>query len=190
MIAIVMAGGRASRFANRVEKAVLDVGGRTLLERSLSALDDSRIEEIMVAVTKRVPETKKLARELGASVIETAGTNYHEDVLQLLEAHSRFLSLNVDVPFIRSNHLRGLGGDDKSISEALVVPFETSLMKPDEASTLRDSLGRRLVWVGLNWVTKSEDMHLKIVDDPFLTVNINNESDLAFARKLAEDYNL
>ena len=190
MIAVVMAGGKASRFSKKVEKAVLEIRGRTLLERSLEALHEGGADEILVAVTDRVPQTKRLAMKLGADAIQTKGTSYQEDVLELLERYPRFLSLNVDVPFVNGNHVRELKKSSKSGSVAAVIPASITMIKPAEDSILVDGYGWKMLWIGLNMVTPEPETALKVFDDPVLSININNEEDLAFARRIAEERGL
>ncbi len=185
-----MAGGKASRFLTRVEKAVLEVRGRTLLERSLVAFQEGGVDETLIAVTSRVPKTKELARKLGAIIIQTKGESYHEDVLELLDLYPRFLSLNVDVPFINGTQVRRFATSSEPESVAAIVPASLALMKPSGDSILIDDKGNRMIWVGMNLVTPSAEMKLVVINDPLLTININNERDLAFARKFADENGL
>lgn len=187
VMAIVMAGGKASRFPGHVEKALLTVRGRTLLERSLKALEEGGADEILVTVTDRTPRTGELAKRLGARVIRTRGLNYHDDVIELLDAYPRFVSLNVDVPFISSRHVDELMKVSPSGSAAAVIPASISMVEPDRDVVLVDSLGRKMLWVGLNIVTAEPEAALKMFEDPLLSINVNNEEDLALARRIAEE---
>jgi len=185
-----MAGGRASRFSGRVEKATLEVGDSTLLERSIRALNEGGVEKVIVSVTDRVPGTKALANELGVEVNESEGLSYHEDVLDLLESYPCFLSLNVDVPFVTGDHVREIARCARSSSLAAVIPASMALLEPHPDSLLRDGEGRKMLWIGMNVVTHSVEMTLKVFEDPLLSINVNNEEDLAFARRLSRDRGL
>lgn len=185
MIAIVMAGGKATRFSKRVEKATLDIGGKTLLERTVNALREGGAEEVVVAVAPAAKETRRLAIRLGAEVAETSGVGYHEDVLDLLRERGPFMSLNVDVPFVTADHVRVLAERSVRGSVSAVVPLSLAIGSVDNESALIDDRGKKMLWVGLNYVTPNPMNYLEIFDDPLLTVNVNNESDLEFARKLA-----
>ncbi len=186
MIAVVMAGGRATRFSTQVEKAVLEIRGKTLLERSIGALHDGGADEVIVAATQWTQKTQALARELGTDVVVTEGNGYHEDVLELLEEYGPFVSLNVDVPFANGEHVRTIADENSNRSVAAVMPFSMAIQKPDEDSALFDSAGAKMLWVGLNHVTANPLNHLKVIEDALLSININNEDDLEFARGLAE----
>jgi GTP:adenosylcobinamide-phosphate guanylyltransferase len=190
LIAIIMAGGLATRFSTRVEKALLEISGMTLLERAMSALRGGGASELVVATTGRTEKTTVLARELGAEVLVTSGTDYHEDILELLHGYDAFVSLNVDVPFVREDHVRSIVQGRAEGSIAAVVPFRLAVGTPDDDSVIVDSAGRKMVWVGLNYVTPNPENTLKVFEDPLLTININNEEDLALARRIATERGL
>ena len=187
MIAVVMAGGKASRFSKRVEKAVLRIGSKTLLERSIEALQDAGMKRVLVAATPHTPETQGLARDLSAEIVLTAGKGYHDDVVQLLNNYGPVISLNVDVPFVRAEHVRRIASEGSKGSVAAVVPLELGMGATDMDSGLEDSMGRRMIWIGLNHVTLNPDNLLVEFEDPFLTINVNNEDDLDFARRVAAE---
>jgi len=183
--AVIMAGGRAQRFKTPVEKAALMVGERTLLERSAAALSIKGVDEIMVAGTRRTTKTRELASKLGLEFQETEGKGYHEDVLEMLRTLGSFVSLNVDVPFVAKKDVRKLvaGVGDRSI--ASVAPAELAIGKPSPDSVMVDHKGREMIWLGFNYVTERPDTDLLVFTDPILTININNEEDLAFAESIA-----
>ncbi|UCE90791.1 MAG: NTP transferase domain-containing protein [Methanobacteriota archaeon] len=187
MIGIVMAGGRASRFREPVEKGLLTVGGRSLLERSLDALHVDGIDEIAVAVTPHTPKTKEAAAGLGFRAVDTSGAGYHEDVMRLLNDHDSFLSLNVDAPFVRKEHVSDLMRRFNGGSLAGVIKESTAISTPDEDSVVVAEDGERLVWVGLNIVTPNPHTAIALFDDPLLAVNVNDEKDLARADETARE---
>lgn len=190
LIAVVMAGGKATRFSRRVEKGVLRVGGKTLLERSLEALSADGVDRVLVALSPHTPTTRRTAEGLGAEVVETGGLGYHEDVMGLLQLHDRFLSLNVDVPFVNEGHVSRMLEGYEGTSVAAVVRPEKSLMAPKSGSVGAEPDGQRSIWVGLNIVTPDPQTTLLEFDDPFLSVNINDDEDLAFANRVARERRL
>lgn len=188
MIAVIMAGGRASRFARPTEKAVLEVAGKTLMERAADAVEVPGIERVIAAVTPRTVGSEDLARKLGIEIFRAKGEGYHEDTVQLMEALGAFLSLNVDAPFVTRDHVDAILERPGGGSLTAVVPENLAIRKPDRDSVMTDASGKRLVWAGLNIVRPVPDIELVEYDDPLLAVNINDEDDLAFARKIAEEY--
>ena len=185
LIAIVMAGGKATRFGRGVEKATLEVGGTTLLERSLRSLAVDGVSEALVAVSPATQRTKGLADAIGAETVMTMGRGYHEDVTGLLEVHGTFVSVNVDVPFVTREHVLRMVDAYEGTSVAAVVPSSISLSPPRAESTGIGAAGGEYVWVGLNIVTPDPETALLEYADPLLSVNINDEEDLRFAESIA-----
>jgi len=185
MIAIVMAGGRATRFDEPVEKGLLKVGDRTLLERSLNALKIGQISKVYVATSPHTPLTTLKAVELGADVIETSGAGYHQDILELLGNHRLFLTLNVDIPFVRTEHVSALleAFDGGSLAAVLTIPSDG--LRTSLESLAKSGETGRTVWIGLNIVTPNPETTTVDLDDPLLAVNINDETDLAVADSIA-----
>lgn len=185
MIGVIMAGGKASRFREPVEKGLLTVGGRSLLERSLDALRVDGVDEIAVAVTPHTPKTGEQARLMGIEAIETTGTGYHEDINQLLESRECFVTVNVDTPFIRREHVIELLGRFDGGSLAAVAPESQDLPAPDESSIAVGDRSPRLIWVGMNIVTPDLNTAMALFDDALLTVNVNDEESLERADRMA-----
>lgn len=179
-----MAGGRASRLGGKKEKALLKIGGKTLLSRAADALAVEGIDEILVAFTTNTPSTQELAEKMGLSVFRTGAEGYHEDIIELLRAFGPFTSLNVDVPFVGRQHVRRLLAGSGEESVAAVVPASIAAKEPDADSVGDDGRGMRVIWVGLNYVTLRPRTSLLTFDDPMLTININTEEDMAFARRI------
>lgn len=185
MIAVVMAGGMASRFGGGVEKALLVVGGASLLERAVKALQLEELDEVAVATSPHTPATAEEARRLGVRIVETKGLGYHQDVTEMLEEHDVFLTLNVDVPFITKDHVRRLLAAHDGGSVAAVVDMPSSESSSDSGARGTCPDGRRFVWVGLNIVTDNPETKTVLFDEPLLAININDEQGLARARAIA-----
>lgn len=185
MMAVVMAGGRATRFDGRVEKALLEVGGKTLLMRSIEALELDGISEIAVAVSPHTPGTRRAAEAFGVSVIDTRGHGYHEDVTQIMEEQDVFLTLNVDVPFVTKDHVARLLEAHEGGSIAAIVDASNVHDGIDDGAVATGTKGERFAWVGLNIVTSDPETKTLLLDDAMLLVNINDEDDLVRANAMA-----
>lgn len=185
-----MAGGRASRFARPVEKGLLRVGGASLLQRSMNALQDDRFDRVLVATSPHTPVTARKADEAGLEVVATRGNGYHEDIVELLNVHDVFLSLNVDVPFVRSEHVKlfldGYAGG--SLAAVVSVPDDGPM--PKSGSMAFDGGRKGYVWIGLNVVTGDPETATYEMSDPLLAMNINDEDDLALADSIANERGL
>jgi len=187
---IVMAGGAASRFGRKVEKGVLMVGERTLLERAVSALSGPGIDSVAVATTHKTPETSRLAKGLGLEVMTTPGKDYHEDILEILRDHDRFVCLNVDVPFVTSAHVTSMITRSTTRSVAAVVPHELSFVPPEPGSVMIGPDGQMMIWVGLNIVSDDADTGLVVLDEGLLCVNVNDDDSLGMADRIARERGL
>ena len=185
-----MAGGRATRFKSDVEKALLTVGRLTLLERALQTLSLSGVDETLVATSRHTPKTADRAAELGVEVFQTAGDGYHEDVMQLLDTHNPFLTLNVDVPFVRDAHVKKMLEAFDGNSLAGVLPEHSAGLAAREGAVVQSSNGASYLWIGLNIVTPNPETGLVELDDQLLALNINDEEDLARANALADERGL
>jgi len=185
MKGVIMAGGRASRLGGGREKALLEIGGKTLLCRAAEALRVDGIDDVIVAVTKNSPRTCEQAMKMQLGAIQTNSGDYHGDTIELLNAFGPFISLNVDIPFIEPMHISKLLANADSLSLAAVVPLSIAIRAPDKDSVGDDGRGRQVIWIGLNFVTPNPQTSVLYYDDPLLSVNVNTEQDLAFARRLA-----
>jgi CTP:molybdopterin cytidylyltransferase MocA len=68
--AVIPAGGKSSRMG--VPKLALPVGGRTVLELVIAALQAGGIEHILVVAGPHSPELAPLAKSVGADVLQLA----------------------------------------------------------------------------------------------------------------------
>ena len=190
MKAFIMAGGKATRFGVPVEKGVLEVGGRTMLERAASTLRGAGIDHVFAAVTNATPATADLAKRVGVRPVLTGGHGYHDDILELLDEDDEFVTLNVDTPLVATNHVKALLPNAGRGSVTTVVPATLAISSPRKESLIRDADGSNMICVGLNIVTSNPDICLLVLDDSLLTVNVNDEQDLALANRLAERHGI
>lgn len=189
MIAVIMAGGKATRFGNRVEKALLELMGKTLLEISLDKLRSFSFDEIYVSVSPNTPRTIKLCERFGAKVQMTSGADYHQDIYALLGSLGNFISLNVDSPFVSSTDIARLLESIVDTSMSVAVPRKLVDFPVDEQSEFQIE-GARYIWIGLNYVTPSEKMGFIESNNRLGALNINTRADLELAEKYARRYRL
>ncbi len=80
--ALLMAGGRGARMRHILEKPLIPVHGRAMVERVLDAIQASkRVSRTIIAVSPNTPQTAQRMRRVGrVEVIETPGKGYHEDM--------------------------------------------------------------------------------------------------------------
>lgn len=105
VVGLVMAGGRGTRIASRVEKPLISLGGKTMLELVVEALKGaSRVEEIAVTTSPHTPKTKEMAKKLGLKTIETQGEDYVADAQQAIRTlvPKTVLVISADLPLVSS----------------------------------------------------------------------------------------
>ncbi|MBW2974942.1 NTP transferase domain-containing protein [Candidatus Woesearchaeota archaeon] len=173
MKSIIMAGGKGTRMGG-IEKALIEIGGITLLERVADALQDT---EIAVAVTKNTPETWKKAEELGLNTIRTPGKGYHEDLLFLSKMFKEFLCASADLPFLNKK----LVNDVIKKYDEVKRPVCVVIAKEDyDRIGFKGSYCKEgLVPVGLNIVAEGEDYLYGIKGKEAINVNTRNDMEEA-----------
>lgn len=184
MKGVIMAGGRFTRLKKDIEKPMLKLGDRTLLDRSAEALNGSSVDGWLVACSRWTPRTAEYVKGRGFECMITSGSGYHEDALELIDCLGSFVSVNVDVPFITGRSIETLISNIKSRSLSAVVPADIVDFSLSDQSRFIGDGGKEFIWVGLNYVTPDPETDYLSFDDPMLAVNINSNRDLRFAEKL------
>ncbi|PVX23739.1 MAG: hypothetical protein CW716_11480 [Candidatus Bathyarchaeum sp.] len=104
IVALIMAGGKGTRFGGDTEKPMALFMGIPLIRRVIDAVKQSKkVTETYVAVTSYSPETAKEARNASVSVIETAGKGYHEDLQEAVKTANLscpVLIISADIPLL------------------------------------------------------------------------------------------
>jgi adenosylcobinamide-phosphate guanylyltransferase len=86
IIALIMAGGKGTRFGGDTEKPMAIFNGKPIIRRVIEAAKESnRITEVYVAVTAYTPKTAQEATKESVKLIETDGQGYHIDVQQAIQ---------------------------------------------------------------------------------------------------------
>ena len=196
-----MCGGKGSRLQGfaKIEKPLLKLNGKTMVELVFDALMESKEFYKIVAVTSRnTPSTKsyiatKLSRKI--DVIETDGISYPSDVSVLLNIFRPYTVFVVgcDLPLL------GLGDIKKIVSQ----------YRPEHACTSVVSDRRFVMSMGINpsvivrinsrqychtgisifnsskiCGTGSIDEHYVVINQKGVAVNVNTRSDFETAQKL------
>jgi adenosylcobinamide-phosphate guanylyltransferase len=203
MIALVMAGGKSTRMGLRKEKPLIKVNDKTMVERVLSVLNGIKeLSEIIVAVSKYTPRTKKFLDDLKVKTIETPGNGYIEDMkfaIKKLKNYSRyFLTISADLPLIDKEVIyKILEWYKKSKKPALTVMVQTKDyeqlgIKANYKIIRNDKL---LTPVGINIIDGNEidketiDEEILILNEVKSLINVNNLSDLKIVKEILKHPN-
>jgi len=109
IVALIMAGGKGTRFGVDTEKPMAQFMGKPLIRRVIEATKESkRIAETIVAVTSYSPKTAQEAAEASVKVIETDGKGYHADLQQAIQDANLkcpVLIVSADLPLLNGEFL-------------------------------------------------------------------------------------
>lgn len=196
-----MAGGRGSRLKATVEKPLLSIHGKPMIEKVIVALRGSKyVTKVFVATSKWTPKTKSVAEDLGATVIETSGLGYVNDLREALaEIWSKHnfrdvVVVNSDLPLLNSQVIdEAVEKYLASGKEALTIvvrrdDYEGLGFKSDHQFELNGVL---VVPVGLNVLRADLIMRKELLDEVLclcnkaeLLVNVNTMDEAKRAEEL------
>jgi adenosylcobinamide-phosphate guanylyltransferase len=197
MIALIMAGGRGSRMKLREEKPLIKVNGKQMIEHVIDALKgSSRVNEIVVLVSRYTPKTARRTKTLPVKIVETPGKGYVADVHYAVKKLKlgKVLVISADLPLISSKVIdEVIASYEESGKPALSVMcpvevFERLGFKPEYTFLV----GNRIVsTVGVNIIDGSMiddgemDEKKLIFDDEELALNINTVEDVEIVERVA-----
>lgn len=198
-----MAGGKGTRMGLHEEKPLIKVNDKTMVERVLSVLNGIKeLSEIIVAVSKYTPRTKKFLDNLKVKTIETPGNGYIEDMkfaIKKLKNRSRyFLTISADLPLIDKEVIyKILEQYKKSKKPALTVMVQTKDyeqlgIKANYKIIKNDKL---LTPVGINIIDGKEidketiDEEILILNEVKSLINVNTLSDLKIVKEILKHPN-
>ena len=191
--ALIMAGGKGTRMELDVEKPLVEVNGRPMIQYVINALKNTdKINKIIVATSKNTPETRTFLNEQGIDIIETPGDGYVNDlgfIISNFELDDVLLTITADLPLINSDIidyvLKEYEKSDKPAMSVL-VPIDV-FKKYDIKPTM---MFENLIPSGLNIlrsINKTQDEKVLIIERIELALNINTCEDIKLLKKLVGD---
>ena len=195
--ALLMAGGRGTRMGKEIEKPLLRIAGKPMIQYVTEALKGSEfIDRIIVAVTPTTPRTAQKAVELGLEVTETHGHGYESDMKEVIKALrlGDVVIVSADLPFLTPELLDEAIKRYFSIRKpALMVaaPLELYRRSHLAPSYVFEIDGRKVVPVGVNIINGKMIDQPKLEEAMFMTelenlaVNVNTPAELKIARRRA-----
>jgi len=195
IVALIMAGGKGTRFGGDTEKPMALFNGKPLIRRVIEAVKESeRITDIYVAVTSYSPKTAQEAKKASVKVIETEGKGYHADVQQAVQDANikcPVLIVSADLPLLNGMFL------DKIIKEyeesgkpalTVMIPEEALIEYGLSAVSPYEHEGRMYAVSGINIIDGRrilEEQEQKVVASsrPEAVFTVNSVKDLEAAKK-------
>jgi molybdenum cofactor cytidylyltransferase len=184
--AIVLAAGASSRMGSC--KALLSVGGRTLLARAVGAFVEVGVRDVVVVTGCREHEVAAAAALLGARSVPNPG---HEAGMftsvqagaAAVPAGRRFFVLPVDVPLVRPETVGRLARAGEAVEAAVVLPEHGGLPghPPLLGPELREEIFAARPAGGLRelLLSRPERVQRVPVDDPGVLHDADTPRDLA-----------
>lgn len=196
-----MAGGRGSRMKLPIEKPMLEINGKKLIEYVLDVLAGARyVDRIYVAASSNGPDTRKWLEDSSFDIymINTPGSGYVSDMVAAVEQAGIIgpvLMIMADLPLITSNMI------DEIIQRYNVVPQPAlsvySLLSICRSNGLRPDTvfnkdGQLIVPSGINIldagnIREEQEDYNYILDNYRLVVNVNTTEDLEICSRLMKD---
>jgi len=208
-----MCGGRGTRLGGETEKPLHAVAGRTMVDRVLDAIAESRVEATHAVVSPHATRTREQLSERASespslSVVDAPGNGYVADLQYATEAVGAggepLLTVAADLPLLNGAAVNAVldasrAADGDSLTVCVPAARKRELGVSADATTEID--GREVVPAGINVVgggagddsTDDEDGTdtdedgagaVRLTDDARIAVNVNYPSDARTAERL------
>lgn len=196
MDALVMAGGKGSRL-RMGEKPLVKLFGRPLIDYVVSALLDSSVDRIFVAVTENVPMTEEWAVGRELAVVDTSGKGFVADMVEAVEkagVTEPILILMADLPLITPDLIDEIMETYRERAEPALsthTPLDLHSRLGRRPDSLFNYHGQLIVPSGINILDganireEQEDYHL-ILKRIELAVNVNVVEDLKLCESIIQ----
>ncbi len=181
-----MAGGKSKRLQKNIEKPLLQIKKQKLLEiilKKTHKLDNQTI----IAISPNTPNTKEYCEQNNYEYIETPGKGYIKDSKFLYNKYGPFISISIDIPFLKTSDIKKLEKNYEGNSLTGVVRKEDL---PDEINNQNSfkHQGEEIIPTGLNIYTNKSKNNVIYLDNPKLGLNVNTIEDRKIAEKLWEKH--
>ncbi|TET28590.1 MAG: nucleotidyltransferase [Candidatus Bathyarchaeum sp.] len=157
IVALIMAGGKGTRFGGDTEKPMAKFMGKPLIKRVIEATKESKkITGIYVAVTAYSPKTAQEAAKASVKVIETNGQGYHADVQQAIQEANLtgpVLIISADLPLLNGEFLDEIIEEYKESGKpalTVMIPEEAFREYGLSAVSLYEHEGKMYAVSGIN----------------------------------------
>ena len=184
--ALIMAGGKGTRMKSHLEKPLILIKGKPMIEYVMRALEGAeKIDDIMAATTKHTPKTEEFLKTKGIRIIKTPGTDYITDlryIISKLNSNMVLLTITADLPLIKSSTLDYVLEKYESCGKsALCVALNPEIFKRYNLKPSWQLKG--IIPSGLNIlrsINLKQDEEVLLVNELELALNINSQEDIIF----------
>ncbi len=182
----------------KVEKPLLEVSGKSMLQLVIEVLKQTSVDRIVVASSTHTPATSIEARRMGVEVLITPGDGFEEDMRFAIRQLSLgdVLVVSADLPFITPDIVeRAVQQYRSSGKPALAVMAKPEVYEEigSKPQYLFKIDGQDFVPVGINMVDGKRidegelDQTILVIDSSDVVLNVNTLIELDLARKKFSD---
>ena len=194
IVALIMAGGKGTRFGGDTEKPMAKFMGKPLIRRVIEATKKSeRIAETYVAVTAYSPKTAQEAAKASVKVIETNGQGYHADVQQAVQDENLtgpVLIISADLPLLNGEFLDEIIKEYKESGKpalTVMIPEEAFREYGLSAVSLYEHEGKMYAVSGINIIDgqrilEEQEQEVIVSKRPEAVFTANSLKDLESAK--------
>ena len=188
---LVMCGGEGRRLRPAVgdaEKPLVEVGGKPLVGRVVSALQASSLTTVTAAVSPATPETAAALEAMdGVDCIETPGDGYVADLGCAIEhGPTPTVTVAADLPLVTATHIDRAVATAGNDSLTVCVPASLTAEVGVSAETTLSHDGETVVPTGLNVVGDGTERTV-VWRDERLAFNVNRPRDLQAVEQWLDD---
>jgi adenosylcobinamide-phosphate guanylyltransferase len=196
--ALIMAGGKGSRMGMPVEKPLLTLLGKPLIDWVIQAVESAKnISEFFVVTSSNTTQTEKHCQSMAWKILHTDAKGYHNDLKQaasMAGLTGPILTVPADSPAVTGKFL------DKTIKQfqdsgkdffAVFVPIQTRENLGLSVDSTDEYMGKWYAVSGVNVVdgTKIQgegkiETSAVITEEIEVLLNINTLRDLEVAEKI------
>jgi adenosylcobinamide-phosphate guanylyltransferase len=192
--ALIMAGGKGTRMELGVEKPLIEINGKPMIQYVIEALKNAdKIDDIIVATSENTLKTETFLNDHYIKTIKTPGDGYVPDlgfILSNFKLDDVLLTITADLPLIKSDIIDYVLEEyEKSKKQAMsiAVPlyiFEKYGIKPTIIFENHVPSGLNI----LRSINKTQDEEVLIIEKIELALNINTYEDIKLLKKLSGDH--
>ncbi|MFH1328415.1 MAG: NTP transferase domain-containing protein [Candidatus Bathyarchaeota archaeon] len=198
IVALIMAGGRGLRMKLPVEKPLVKIVGKPMVEYVIDTLTKvSNIKRIIVATTPHTPRTTKRMMNLSVEVIQTPKGEYVSDIQYAVRKLKleNVLTVSADLPLITAEIIGEIIKRFKASGKSALtvcVPQYLSAKIGSRPKYTFEVDGKKVVPSGVNMINGSRiddlslDQEILVMDSLELAINVNTVKLLKMARNFAK----
>jgi adenosylcobinamide-phosphate guanylyltransferase len=186
-----MAGGKGTRMRHHLEKPLIPIHGKSMIEKVLDAVQRSeKVDDIIVVVSSNTPETAERMRKVdGIKLIETSGGGYIQDMQHTIKSEGleNVLVISADLPLMTPELIdRVIIEYERRSKAALMVAVTSSFCEQQgfySNSNYSEKYGP-IIPAGINIIDgrKIDEEELEeevlVIDKTEIAANINSLEDL------------